>query len=62
MSRPPRRKVLHHSRFAQVSWAPYTLYLECGHVEGSSRVGKTHGCRQCVKTVTPVIDGAVKRA
>mgnify|MGYP001577332529 CR=1 FL=1 len=45
--RPPRRKVLRHSRFVGISHAPYTLYLQCGHVVGSSRIGKTHGCRQC---------------
>lgn len=46
-TRPPRRKVLRHTRFCQVTWQPYTLYLDCGHVVGSSRVGKTAGCRQC---------------
>lgn len=43
----PRRKVLNHSLFVNISWHRYALYLTCGHVEGSSRVGKTHGCRQC---------------
>lgn len=48
--RPVRRKVLKSSRWVQVSHAPYTLYLDCGHVIGSSRIGKTAGCRQCARS------------
>lgn len=46
----PRRKVLGYSRWVNISWAPYALYLECGHIIGSSRIGKTAGCQYCEKT------------